>query len=107
MNKSTTKLAPRTMEEQETTIVFDRAGDTMRIYTADTTMITYLDKRYPRAKEYTDKGGLYAVEYVVDKDLLSFRTKKVKRILTPEQKEARRQTLARNRKKKTTAVQDS
>ena len=107
MNKSTTKLAPRTMEEQETTIVFDRAGDTMRIYTADTTMITYLDKRYPRAKEYTDKGGLYAVEYVVDKALLSFRTKKTKRTLTPGQREARRQTLARNRKKKTTAVQDS
>lgn len=107
MRKSTTKLAPRTMEEQETIINFGRAGDTMRIYTADTTMITYLDKRYPRAKEYTDKGDLYAVEYVVNKDLLSFRTKKTKRTLTPEQREARRQTLARNRKKKTTAVQDS
>ena len=47
MNKSTTKLAPRTMEEQETTIVFGRAGDTMRIYTADTTMITYLGQGRP------------------------------------------------------------
>lgn len=103
----TTKLAPRTLEEQETTIVFDRAGDTMRIYTADTTMVTLLDKKYPRAKEYTDKDGLYAVEYVVDKALLSFRTKKVKMKLTPEQKEARRQTLARNRQKKTTMAQDS
>lgn len=107
MRKSTTKLAPRTMEEQETTIVFGRTDDTMRIYTSDVTQITMLDKRYPRTKEYTDKGGLYAVEYVVDKDLLSFRTKKVKRTLTPEQKEARRQILARNRKKKTTTAQDS
>lgn len=98
MNKSTTKLAPRTMEEQETTIVFDRAGDTMRIYTADTTMITYLDKRYPRAKEYTDKGGLYAVEYVVDKNLLSFRTKRRTVNMTDEQK---RQAAVRLQKGRT------
>lgn len=105
MKKSTSnKFAPRTMEEQETIINFDRAGDTMRIYTADSTMITLLDKKYPRAKEYTDKGGLYAVEYVVDKDLLSFRTKRRKVTLTPEQREARRQTLAQNRKRKSNAL---
>lgn len=94
MNKSTTKLAPRTMEEQETTIVFDRAGDTMRIYTADTTMVTLLDKKYPRAKEYTDKDGLYAVEYVVDKSLLTFRTKKM--TLTDEQKKERAARLRKH-----------
>lgn len=75
------------MEEQETTIVFDRIGDTMRIYTADTTMIALLDKKYSRAKEYTDKGGLYAVEYVADKSLLTFRKKKM--TLTDEQKKER------------------
>lgn len=56
MNKSTTKLAPRTMEEQETTIVFDRAGDTMRIYTADTTMITLLDKKVSTGKGIHRQG---------------------------------------------------
>lgn len=94
MRKSTTKLAPRTMEEQETIINFGRAGDTMRIYTADTTMITLLDKKYPRAKEYTDKGGLYAVEYVADKSLLTFRTKKM--TLTDEQKKERAARLRKH-----------
>ena len=57
MNTSTSKYAPRIMEEQETIITFDRVDNTMRIYTADSTMITLLDKKYPRAKEYTDKGA--------------------------------------------------
>ena len=64
----------KTLEEQETTIIFDRAGATARIYTADNTMITQLDKKYKRTKEYRDKGDLDAVEYEIDKSLLSFRT---------------------------------
>lgn len=94
------QFAPRTMEEQETTIVFDRGHQNMKIYTADTTMMTKLDKIYKRSKEILDHGKLFAVEYVVNKELLSFRSKRVKRTMTEEQKQA-----ARTRMKKIRAAQ--
>lgn len=71
--------------EQETVVQYDRNGETMTIYTSDTTQMTRLDKIYSRHKEHRQ-----AVEYVVDKSLLSYRSKRVKRVLTDEQKEAAR-----------------
>lgn len=76
--------------EQETVVQYDRNGETMTIYTSDTTQMTRLDKIYSRHKEHRQAGEVVAVEYVVDKSLLSYRSKRVKRVLTDEQKEAAR-----------------
>lgn len=94
------QLAARTIEEQETTIVFDRQHEKMKIYTSDVTMMTKLDKIYKRTKEYFDKGKVFAVEYEPKKSLLTFRSKQVKRDLTPEQKEKARERLQKARKSK-------
>lgn len=67
------KVIPK--EEQETVIQFDRDGETMNIYTSDSKAITKLDRIYKRTKEHRNGGELYAVEYDVNKQLLTFRTK--------------------------------
>lgn len=76
--------------EQETVIQYDRNGETMTVYTTDSTQITRLDKIYQRHKEHKQAGEVVAVEYVVDKGLLSYRSKRGKRVLTDEQREAAR-----------------
>ena len=92
-------FASRTTDEIETHVIYDRIHDNMTIYTSDPVQINRLDKIYKRSKEYIDHEKLFAVEYEVDKSLLTFRAKKGKRHLTEEQKEARRAILARNREK--------
>lgn len=72
--------------EQETVVQYDRNGETMTIYTSDTTQMTRLDKIYSRHKEHRQAGEVVAVEYVVDKSLLSYRSKRVKRALTDDEK---------------------
>lgn len=75
-------------DEQETVVQYDRNGDTMTIYTSDLTQMTRLDKIYPRHKEHKNGGEVVAVEYVTDKGLLSYRSKRIKRNLTDEQRAA-------------------
>lgn len=78
------------INEQETVVQYGRNGETMTIYTSDTTQMTRLDKIYSRHKEHKQGGEIVAVEYVVDKKLLSYRSKRFKRVLSDEQREAAR-----------------
>lgn len=86
--------------EQETVIQYDRNGETMTVYTTDSTQITRLDKIYQRHKEHKQAGEVVAVEYVVDKKLLSYRSKRVKPILSDEQRAAARARLQTMREKR-------
>lgn len=72
--------------ERETVVQYDRNGETMTVYTTDSTQITRLDKIYQRHKEHKQAGEVVAVEYVVDKKLLSYRSRRVKRTLSDEQR---------------------
>ena len=72
--------------EQETVVQYDRNGDTMTIYTSDSTQMTRLDKIYKRSREHWQAGEVVAVEYKADKRLLSYRSKIVKKSLTDEQR---------------------
>lgn len=97
-------------EEQETTISFGRDKDGAEIWTSDRTVMTKLDKlceespEYWKCKkvEYFLDGSLANKVYTVtDKALISFRSKKVKRELTDEQRAelAERMKNARERAK--------
>lgn len=85
--------------EQETIVQYNRDGSTATIYTSDSTQMTRLDKIYPRHREHRNADGLTAVEYVIDKGLVSFRAKRIKRNLTEEQRAAIRQNLKTAREK--------
>lgn len=75
--------------EQETVVQYDRNGETMTVYTTDSTQITRLDKIYQRHKEHKQSGEVIAVEYVVSKRLLlSYRSKVPKSNMTDEQRAA-------------------
>lgn len=82
-------------EEQETTITFTRSDKCCYVWTSDKTMITKLDKlcvTSPDNYKLENTGlidGLIAdKEYIItDKSLLSFRSSKVKRELTEEQRQ--------------------
>ena len=86
--------------EQETVVQYDRNGETMTVYTTDSTQITRLDKIYQRHKEHKQAGEVVAVEYVVDKNLLSYRSKRVKPVLSDEQRAAARARLQTMREKR-------
>lgn len=82
------------LEEQETHINFDRLSDRAIIYTSDRTTMTKLDK-YVKSGTYklesvnkTSDGDLLSKEYSCPKKLISFRSKKMERDLTDEQKQA-------------------
>lgn len=80
------------INEQETTINFQRDGETAMIWTSDNTMITRLDKlckasgRYKLIEESKAQGVIVAKKYETDKKLISFRTDRVKRHLSENQK---------------------
>lgn len=74
--------------EQETVIVIDRQTRKASIYSTDTRFINKLDKRFERTKEHFDEDGIYAVEYEVPENLISFRSPTTKRTMTEEQKKA-------------------
>ena len=76
------------MREQETVVQYGRNGETMTIYTSDTTQMTRLDKIYRRHKEHRQEGEVVAVEYVVSKRLLSYRSKVPQSSMTDEQRTA-------------------
>lgn len=76
------------VEEQETVIQIDRAGDMARVYSTDATMINKLDKKYARYKTHKQSRKIVGVEYRVNKRLLSWRSAPAKCNLTEEQKKA-------------------
>ena len=93
-------------EEQETIIRIGRADDIAVISTSDTTMMTRLDKLVETSGDWhltgTRKfkdGSVADKTYECPKRLVSFRTKKVTRVLTDEEKKAiaERMLMARER----------
>ena len=91
------------LEEQETVIQFNRTDDYATIYTSDSTMITKLDKCCEEAPEFYKlqkedhlrDGSVSGKTYILsDKKMISFR--KVKKVMSEEQKEIARQRLLRN-----------
>lgn len=85
--------------EQETVVQYDRNGETMTIYTSDSTQMTRLDKIYSRHKEHRQEGEVVAVEYVVSKRLLSYRSKVPQSSMTDEQRTALSNRMKAARKK--------
>ena len=96
------------VNEQETSINFSRDGKYASIWTSDSTVMTKLDKRvesgdYELIDVGKDRdGNILSKEYQCPKRLVSFRSKKVTRELTEEQKQAvsERMKAILNRKKR-------
>lgn len=93
--------------EQETVIQFNRDNKACTIWTSDSTMITKLDKLcksspnyYKEVKRTKTQDGEGAGKFyeLTDKKMLSFRSSKVKRVLTEEQKAAAAERLRKVRK---------
>lgn len=91
------------LEEQETVIQFNRTDNHATIYTSDSTMMTKLDKCVAvspdlyKLKEVhkLQEGGICGKTYVLeDKKMLSLR--KVKKVLSEEQRKIRGEWLNRN-----------
>lgn len=82
--------------EQETTISFSRTEDGAEIWTSDKTMMTKLDRlcsespeNYKLIKADKVKGTdavAFKTYHIADKKLISFRSRKIQRELTEEQK---------------------
>ena len=93
------------LEEQETTITFSRINNNCIVWTSDSTIITKLDKLCDSAPETYKinavgfyKGKIVSKEYLIsNKSMISFRSKKMTRTLTEEQKQKRKDILLRNR----------
>lgn len=90
------------VEEQETTITFDRTSNRLCLYTSDNTRITKMQKlintqgtAWKLEKEVMDSNGNPTGYFFScsDKGLLTLRVKKVDREYTEEQKEALRERL--------------
>lgn len=65
-----------TLQEQETVITWDRAGDMMNIYTADPYLMARLDKLehiYKRVKTYRNGGEIVAADYRAEKRFCTLR----------------------------------
>ena len=93
-------------EEQETTISFSRTNNGAEIWTSDRTTMTRLDRLCAESPEYwkckkvenfLDGSLANKVYTVTDKSLISFRSKKVKRELTDEQRAEMVERLRRTR----------
>ena len=84
------------LEEQETHINYSRLEKFCTIWTSDSTTITKLDKLCESSPDYYKlvnvgkyKGKVVNKEYqIADKTLISFRSGKIKRELTEEQRKA-------------------
>lgn len=87
------------VNEQETIVQYNRDGSTATIYTSDTTQMTRLDKIYSRHKEHRNGGEVVAVEYIVEKGFIAYRSKRAKSSLTAEQKAAIGEKLKAAREK--------
>ncbi len=80
------EFAPRQRDEVETHVLYGM-DETMTIYTSNPIDIRRFDKIYPRSREIMDNGKIFAVEYKIDKTLLTFRAKKRKSTMTDEQRQ--------------------
>lgn len=94
------------LDEMETTISFSRTEAHAEVWTSDTTMYTRLDKlckENPATYTCTDEarnrnGELLSKTYrIADKQLLSFRPKKRKVVLTEEEKTERAKRFGKAR----------
>ena len=103
------------VNEQETVITVSRDSNEATIYTSDTTVMTKLDNLCGSSDEWeltgTDRakltGDVLAKNYSVkNKSLGSFRTRKTKREMTDEQREAAAERLRKARGKKNEEVQN-
>ena len=81
------------LDEQETSIVFERNSDKMSIWTSDNTMVTKLRGLMTKSpEEYilrsisTYDGQPVAYEVEAPKEFLSFRSVRVTRTMTEEQR---------------------
>lgn len=81
------------LDEQETSIVFERNSDKMTIWTSDNTMVTKLKGLMTKSpEEYilrsisTYDGQPVAYEVEAPKEFLSFRSVRVTRTMTEEQR---------------------
>lgn len=86
-----------TREEQETIIRWDRAGDSMSVYTCDPALIRRLRglPAYKLEKEYRQGGDVVACDFTADRRLLTLRSKRA--TMTEEQREANRERLRKMR----------
>ena len=83
------------LEEQETVIQFNRTNSHATIYTSDSTVMTKLDKLcesspdyYKLDREETMEGKIVGKFYTLaDKTRVSFRSKKVERNLSAEERQ--------------------
>lgn len=90
------------MEEQETTIQFNRVNDFARICTSDTTMKTKYDKlckNNPKHWKQISNDGIFSTYECTPKSLISARSKVTERELTDEQRQAMADRLREARNK--------
>lgn len=90
------------LQEQETTIQFNRQEDVAHICTSDTTMKTKLDKickNNPTYWKLISDDGVFSTYECTPKSLISFRSKVKQREFTDEQRQimADRLRAARNK----------
>lgn len=93
------------IEEQETHVSFNRSADKAIVYTSDTTTMTKLDKLVSAAEtewklESVSRlhgGEIVGKTYSCPKSFISFRTKKVSRELSEDQRRELSERMKRNR----------
>ena len=92
--------------EQETVINYQRDDQSATIWTSDSTTMTKLDRLCKESPEFyslnkveKDREGNVVGKFykLTDKKMVSFRGKKVSRVLTEEQKAAMRERLSKTR----------
>ena len=100
-----------TREEQETIITYDRAGQSMNVYTADPFLMARLDKLpdvYKKVRVQKQGGVVVSAEYEADKALVTLRTKKpaIRKMSDGEKREVA-ERLAKARGQKSILSKDS
>ena len=94
--------------EQETVVNYQRDDSSATIWTSDSTAMTKLDRLCKESPEYytldrieKDRDGNVVGKFykLADKKMISFRGKKVSRVLTEEQKAAMKERLLQARNK--------
>lgn len=88
------------LEEQEVSLAYYRGDETVEVYASDSTAITKLLKITDNYEILTtdNNGRITSAKFLLDINQISFRKKPKKMVLTPEQVEARRTSLAKARK---------
>lgn len=90
--------------EQETVIRYGRGEDFVTVHTTDSTTMTKLDKLaenpdsdWTLSETWEHEGEIVEKMYKAPKALISFRTARVSRIMTEEQKQAAAERLKQYR----------